>query len=426
MGKNKLDFLKNRCLKIERNKKKRKNIKYNRYRICKGGKTRINLNRSQKTFDKYKFFSKPKTCSENETIINIPQSFNLIENPDESIKTLMEINYAFEKTDSKNIIFDYSNCNNLGLDASIICDLLVLNGKKYRNQANKNAKISGNMPNGYNAGEIFCNSGLLKHLNLFKKEDPLVERLEPFNQEKDVNKATNQTIIYYNNCLKRYGYTLNEKGVNYFNKLVDEIIGNANEHSGENGEWYVSGHFTQAGNCEYGRGNLVFVSIGNTIYENLKYNTKSKNTMNKLESHLKSHRSLFDFNWNEESSLTVLGLQYKISSATDDKHPDRGTGTIEFINSFTNLGRKVDGDVPKMAIISGNTHILFDGTYTLKERKVKNKIIKTIAFNKENNIKKKPDPNYVKILKNSFPGVIISVNFYVDKRYLNELKKEEV
>ncbi|UKI29375.1 MAG: hypothetical protein L6V78_03645 [Clostridium sp.] len=48
--------------------------------------------------------------------------------------------------------------------------------------------------------------------------------------------------------------------------------------------------------------------------------------------------------------MTVLGLQYKISSVTDEEHPDRGTGTIQFIDSFSKLGSKIEGDIPKMAI----------------------------------------------------------------------------
>ena len=168
---------------------------------------------------------------------------------------------------------------------------------------------------------------------------------------------------------------------------------------------------------------MVFISIGNTIYENLKYNTKCDLTLKKLEKHLKYHKPLFDFAWNEEGSLTVLGLQYKISSVTDEKHPDRGTGTIQFIDSFSKLGSKIDGDIPKMAILSGSTHILFDGTYNLKEKNIDNTSVKTIAFNKDNDIKKKPNSKYVKILNNRFPGVIISTNFYVDSRYLK--KKEE-
>ena len=85
------------------------------------------------------------------------------------------------------------------------------------------------MPQGYEAGEMFCNGGLLRHLKLFNVEDRLVERLDPFEVEKNVNAATNRTINYYNRCLQRYGMELNSKGIDYMNSLVGEIIGNADE-----------------------------------------------------------------------------------------------------------------------------------------------------------------------------------------------------
>jgi hypothetical protein len=41
-----------------------------------------------------------------------------------------------------------------------------------------------------------------------------------------------------------------------------------------------------------------------------------------------------------------------------------------------------------MTILSGNTHILFDGTYTLKEKKINKTTTKVIAFNSTNDLKK--------------------------------------
>lgn len=414
MGKLHILYLKNRCKKIARHKSRKKFKRIKRL----NRKYFYSINNSQKNFKKGEFYKIPSVINKKSCTITIPEKFNLIDNPNESLDTLKEINYVFEKSRCRELRFDYSNCVNLGLDASVICDLLVKNGKEHRKSVGKKITLSGNLPQGYFNQELFFNSGLLRHLKLVKREDKLVERLEPFVDDKDVNKLTNDTIAYYNKCLQRYGVELNASGIDYFTKLVGEIIGNASEHSGDNGDWYVSGHFTQAGNQECGRGSLVFVSIGNTIYENLKYNTKSDDTKHKLEEHLKLHKPLFGLNWNEETSLTVLGLQYKISSETDLKHPDRGTGTIKFIDSFSKLGKKIDGDNPKMSILSGNTHILFDGTYNLEEKQIGDSKIKTIAFNKNNNIKEKPDQKYVKLLNNYFPGVIISVNFYVDKRYL--------
>lgn len=413
MGKLKILFIKNRCEKIARHKKRRKNNKGKRKSII------LVLKKSQITFKKNNFYENTNT-----NIVRIPSNFSIIDNPDESLSTLKKINYLFEKSKTNNVEMNYSECKKLGLEASVLTDLIVLNGFKFRNAIRNPIKLSGDQPTSYTAGEIFWNSGLLKHLNLSKIEDPRVERLDPFKMTmNDANYATNETIKYINNCLNRTGYTLNNEGISYFAKLVGEIIGNSQEHSGINGEWYVSGHFTQVTPGNYGKGCLSFISVGNTIYENLMYNCKSKKTYNKIINHLKFHKKLFNIGWNEESSVTVFGLQYKISSETDDDHVDRGTGTIKFIDSFANLGKTFNNEKPKMAILSGNTHILFDGTYNLSEKRTRNGNLQVIAFNKDNDLKKRPDSNYVKILKNKFPGVIISLEFYLDKMYLDKLKE---
>lgn len=422
MGRLKILFIKNRCKKIERHKRKRKKYKKNRNNQVRVRRS-ITLKKLQHTFQKNKFFER-NDIKNGFSLINIPQNFSLIDNPEESLITLKKINYLFEKSDVDTIEMDYSKCKKLGLEASVLTDLLVLNGLKYRNVIKKHVKLTGNQPTSYNAGEIFWNSGLLKHLNLSEIEDPRVERLDPFKMiMNDTNSATNETIKYINNCLKRSGYILNGEGISYFAKLVGEIIGNSQEHSGPNGEWYVSGHFTQTTSGNYGKGCLCFISIGDTIYYNLMNNCKSKKTHQKIVHHLKCHKGLFNIGWNEESSVTVFGLQYKISSKTDENHVDRGTGTIKFIDSFANLGQTFNNEKPKMSIISGSTYILFDGTYNLQEKETNKGSIQTIAFNKENNLKKRPDPNYVKVLKNSFPGVIISLEFYLDKTYLDKLKE---
>jgi hypothetical protein len=62
-----------------------------------------------------------------------------------------------------------------------------------------------------------------------------------------------------------------------------------------------------------------------------------------------------------------------------------------------------------MAIVSGGTYILFDGTHRMRETEGKGK---TIAFNKSNDLYLKPDEDYVKPLRGlHFPGTIISIRF---------------
>ena len=80
----------------------------------------------------------------------------------------------------------------------------------------------------------------------------------------------------------------------------------------------------------------------------------------------------------------------------------------------------MEGNNPIMAIVSGNGYILFDSTYTLKEEIVNGKKIPIIAFNEENDLSKKPDSKYVKRIDENFPGTMISMEFYLDKEYIEK------
>lgn len=426
MGRCKIDYEKNRCLKIARNKKKRKNKKHNPFAPILKHNPKFQIkDRVVKTIFNNNFFTKI-VKKHGEAIITIPKIFCIVENPSISLIILKQISKAIFDNNVNSIYFDYSNCETLGLDASLVTDIIVLRGKALRNKMGIKTKLAGNFPKSVRAKEIFLNSGLIKHLGISKVESPHVKRLDPFLYEKNPNLMTNKVINYYNSCLSTSGFVLNDKGINYFNNLVGEIIDNAEQHSGKYGEWFVSGHFSHDNNIEkIPKGRLTFISFGNTIYESLKNDTVDDFIKNKLEKQTKYHKKLFDFSWNEESSWTVFALQWMISRKKTQFN-DRGTGTIKFIDSFTELGKTINNEIPKMAILSGHTHILFDGTYTLKEQTThRNTKVKVIAFNKSNNLRQKPDSKYVKLLNSKFPGVIISCDFYVDKAYLTKIKEEK-
>ena len=425
----KINFEKNRINKIARNKKKRKNKKYdpNKNYFLQSIKTlRVEKTKVQKTLEKNEFIKKVDTINK-KAIIKIPREFCFIRNPEQTLEVLKQINYFFDKTKIEEIFFDYSECELLGLDASVVTDVIVIDGLKYRKHLDIPSKLNGNFPKTNSAIQVFINSGLLKHLDISDGvEDPLVERLEPFVKNKSSLDLTNEVILYYQKCLQRNGYELTSKGIDKFNNLVGEIIDNLGNHSGEDGDWFVSGHFAQRENNELGKGTLTFISFGNTIYESLKEPTVSPIIKKKLDAHTKCHKKLFEIgSWDEETSWTVFALQYKISRFNSKADPDRGTGTIKFIQNFSILGKTFENDKPLMTILSGNTHILFDGTYNLKSKIVRNKEIPVIAFNKENDLRKRPDKKVVKLLKNKFPGTIITVEFFVDRRYLKSIKEEK-
>jgi hypothetical protein len=72
-----------------------------------------------------------------------------------------------------------------------------------------------------------------------------------------------------------------------------------------------------------------------------------------------------------------------------------------------------------MAILSGNTHIMFDGAYKMKNDPTGRQVI---AFNQNNDLNEPPDDKYVTHLgKANFPGVIIGIRFPMATSQTKEL-----
>ena len=116
----------------------------------------------------------------------------------------------------------------------------------------------------------------------------------------------------------------------------------------------------------------------------------------------------------EETLWTLYALQEGVTREQDWK---RGNGSIRFIESFFKLkGNESCDDKSKMAITSGNTHIVFNGEYLIfeKPRPEGGKPYKMMTFNKENDLENKPDKKYVYFAENYFPGTLITAKIWID------------
>ena len=90
------------------------------------------------------------------------------------------------------------------------------------------------------------------------------------------------------------------------------------------------------------------------------------------------------------------------------------------INAFSQLAVKPQ----KMCVLSGSAFLLFDGSYGLYETEVGGQRRFQISFNKDSTLELPPDKQYVRPLKNYFPGTIISLRFTLNKQHLDELTKK--
>lgn len=358
-------------------------------------------------------------------ILVVPEIFCLIRNHDETIEFLKKVNFAVSCAEIKQIEFDYSKCAFIGLDASSIMDFIVIAAKSSRKKTNR-IVLSGNLPKSIDAQKMLIVSGLIKTLNIYNANNivpPNFERLDPFIDE-EPNLTTNKIINYYNKCLKKNKYELSERGINELNNLIGENVDNLCLHCGEGGTWLVAGHFDQDTKANRGRGTLVLASFGKTFYESLSGKDSSLSVRNRIKSLIETRIKNGDSESEKEAIWTLLALQYRVSRLNNEENPDRGTGTIKMIDAFMQLGRTTKANDPIMAINTGKAQILFDGRYQLS-KKVKNTVgtIPVIAFNDKNSLEEPADRQYVKLLKKSFPGAIITIEFYVDPTYIERSMK---
>ena len=376
---------------------------------------------------------KIRKIENNKAYIKIPQVFSFISNPNATLKSLKSLLLVYKMNNLKEVFFDHSECKDLGVCASAVNDLILLNIIEHHKRKKHNLEIKGTIGNApLKVKNMLHTSGVLKHLNIEDKNilvDNEIEVLPLQKGGRGYNASTNfeQSIVtqkiiqYIDKCLNLNSFSLNDNGTELFGKLIGESIDNCEQHSGKYKEWYSLGHYYKEEQQEYGECHLAIFNFGQTIYEGLKNDCKSKDLLSNLENKSNMHIKN-DSYWDEEMLWSLYALQDGISKERlDDVIDDRGSGTLRFIESFQEIGNTKNGKKAKMCIISGSTHILFDGDYKLKYEDFDGGSRGIIAFNKENSLDKPPDNSKITKLNGFFAGTIISLQFYIDRKFLETL-----
>jgi len=392
----------------------------------------IKQNKSQKTYSSKvitllhakKFYTNIKDCVYGDSaFIQIPKKFSTISNAEETILTIKKLFAVLMNLKVREVFFDYSQCEELGLCASALTDIIALECKKYRKMKNINTHFAGNYPKTEEAKKMLIMSGLPKHLNLFDYKDSKIKLLDIM-KNKDQDTMTTKIIDYYDECLKTQKYGLSKIGRNAFGRMIGEVIDNCQRHSGKSSTYYAAGYFNIEENQDYGKFRLIIFDFGDTMYETFKIGT-SDYTRKLVDEKIRKHTNFFDKKWNEEVLTALYLLQYNVSRTRESANGSGGKGTIDLIENFMKIGMQNDEVKPQMILYSGKSYIYFDTTYKLEEQLIDNKNVKIIAFNKDNSLDIVPDKNYVYKVNEYFPGTMISIEFYLDHKYMDQILEAE-
>ncbi|HXC61840.1 MAG TPA: hypothetical protein VNV63_04120, partial [Nitrospiria bacterium] len=314
--------------------------------------------------------------------------------------------------------------------ASVVTDVLVLRGKMQRRLRGQSFAARGDFSSEPSVNVLLKASGILKHLGVRGAALPpdVQERLKlcplhagkpsPPSKSSEGEIAATDLTRFFDNCLSTENYALKLEWKSKLISLITEVLDNSEQHANRDRYWYTIGHFNHLENEPGGDCHIVVFNFGDSIYDSLKRRDTSESLKKQIADLASRHRSrgFLGFQkpkWQEETLWTLYALQEGVSRFADTPEGiDRGNGTVRMIQFFTELA----GEQPKMVVVSGQTHILFDGTYVLRDRLMSGgERRKIIAFNAENDLEKPPDERFVRHLPLKFPGTLVSLRFILHR-----------
>lgn len=371
--------------------------------------------------------------------LKIPETLSLFENPEETLQILSELTFMGTADGVARVFFDHSDCKNLELGASAIMDVITMELQRGWNRRKVRYELGGKSPNDEEVKEIFFASGLPNSLKVetrvrkeLSKKYFIFDLMDGGKENPQARKSAQYEIAaqkltdYFDKCLERNGVKLTRAGRHNISLMIGEVLTNAEEHS-NHGRWYVIGYLRKRG--DYDEVNIVIFNFGNTIYESFMLPQVDPIFKGQLESLSVIHgaKGFFQKGWDQETLWTLYSLQEGVSKYSGTPRGiDRGSGTVRMIEFFQNFGKPDSKDFgPQMCLISGSTFIFFDGTYKMRPRQKDTEVRSVIAFNSDNDLFRPPDKKYVRKMDANFPGTIVSMKFYLDKQYLQDMLNKD-
>lgn len=369
----------------------------------------------------------------------IPKIFSLSENPTETFNFLKQIFLSLYYDKYSRVVIDYKYCIYMDVDASVCMDVLLREFILFFDKCRRKGcqiKITEITPKNFEKDEIkkiLFSIGSFKVLkNIELKFNGIItfplligdnaSKSKGSDKEVEVTKM----VDYIINCLRKLNHILTWQAEDQLSKVIGEILINAGEHS--HGPFrYSIGYFEENHNADTHVGvfRMTIFSFGNTIYQNFKNDNVKDLEVVKQMTELSNNYTvgnLFRFKSFEEETLwTLYALQEGVTSVKDKK---RGNGSIQFIENFFSLKGNMEPDnMSSLVILSGNTRILFDGKYQIKELDRNGSTYKVMTFNKSGRFEDRPDEKYVTFADNFFPGTMIAAKININ---FNSIEKEVV
>jgi hypothetical protein len=369
--------------------------------------------------------------------IKIPAEFSLIDNPVESIRTILTL-ASVARTNKKihYVNVDHSKMKKVDLASESILDLVAIEMEREAKGRKRKLSFSGFYPSDASLKRYIRAIGIIKNLDVTheflpqEQESSLhIFRMRNKRLAKSVSagsldykdRAVKDFVDHINGCLKDVGRQLVPEAIGTLSEYTSEILDNAEEHSGTD-DWTIVGYFDNEHPeklCE-----IALFNVGSSIADTFKALPEDSFPWGGIKKYVHAHldRGFFSADWEMDDLLTLAALQGDISTKNESAADHRGQGTVEIIRFFQQVYRECLGHsrgCARMSILSGSTHILFDGKYEMKPDVNGRNVI---AFNKNNSLLEPPDREYVQSLRPiRFPGTVINIRFPMQESQTTEI-----
>jgi hypothetical protein len=370
--------------------------------------------------------------------IAVPKIFCFKKDPHGASDFFIDLKNGLSRKKPFNLNISHENTEEIGLSASYLFDKLVKDYRAKWRRLGVEIGLSGRISiRSKQVNNFLLSFGLLKELNIsaihfttgqvdFDYKDKYLTFKCQGSKKQNFKKSEASTglVNYFNGCFNYNGLQITEEGRSTLVDTFGEIIGNAEEHCGnEDGNWFALGCYDKDTHvCGF-----AIINFGKTIYENLSDETSTASeVIGKIRDVIESNKPFFDkikqvVNTDHDEPIwNVMALQDGISSkrTTSGKGRTRGQGFMDVLSFIDNV--KAEDNGATLCLVSGKSAIIVDYQYPILNKKIANKdeSRRILAFNKTGDLHRPPDLQKVIFLKNHIEGTVFSGSFRIDEKYL--------
>lgn len=357
--------------------------------------------------------------------------YSLIDNPDESLRTIERFVESVRSPSVRTVHLDQSRCRQIDYDAEALSGAIAQLARARERE--HSFLLRGTSPRDPEAAAVVLATGVPWIIGVDDlPEQPEFRRFELVRGQGGNERArssstrertTQDLVLYIDQCLNDYKFGLTMKGRKYLSRIVGEVIGNAEDHGGTS-HWWAGAYLRQPEGASVGDLHLTIFNLGRTIAETLQTLPEASALRRSIEELVRKHKRLWHGQWKIDMLWTVYALQEGVSRKNqgEERIGNQGRGTADLIEFFQVLGEVHDGVKPRMCLISGHTHILFDeDRFPIRRVRIGDGEVRRIAFNHDNSLEQPPSRDVVRRLRRPFPGTLISLRFYLDPKHLRTI-----